>query len=200
MLEYTYPGRDSITFITSRTRGEIDEAHPSLFYRYVDNPLFAQRAPRVQGTHIAPRFANSINAIYPDGSINAQAIGDVSVSARTTPSGLVDVDVSPFFNTPNTFAYNVMTIGVSWDIALFELFDNSCEKCSHGEKCDKHHGNHGHGGHQGGNGGGILYAQNQAAANHGHQQAQQAGLQYQNQGMSQAYSNMANGMQNQARN
>jgi hypothetical protein len=137
-LKYNFQGRDSLAFITSRIRGEPDESHPALFYRYVDNPLFAQRAPRDRGLHIAPRYANWINSIYPDGSINPQAINDVSVSVRTTPSGLVSTEVSPFFNLPNTYAYNVMCIGVSWQIALFELYDN-CDKCARHEKCEKHH-------------------------------------------------------------
>ena len=119
--KFVFSGDDSLVQINTRIQGYLDEDHPSKFYRYVDNGLFAQRLPRENGLHVAPRFANWINAIYPDGSINAQAIGDVTVGVRTAPSGLTSVVESEFFNMANTYFYNVQVIAVSWGLALFEL-------------------------------------------------------------------------------
>lgn len=120
-------GKDSITHILSTILGSPDESHPSLWYRYVDNALFAQRLPREKGYHIAPRYENFINSINPDGSINPQATMP-KVRVKTTPSGLVQLAISKFFDTPNTFAYNVNVIAVSWNIALFEFYTES-KKC-----------------------------------------------------------------------
>lgn len=117
---YVFNGRDSIERISTRIQGYKDEDHPAGFYRYVDNPLFAQRAPREHGLHIAPRYANWINSIYPDGSINGQ-FSDASITIKTTASGLLDLQVSPFWGRCNTYAYNFFVIVVAWNIVLFEI-------------------------------------------------------------------------------
>ena len=118
--KWCFDGKDSLERISTRIQGYRDEDHPASFYRYVDNPLFAQRAPREKGLHIAPRYANWINSIYPDGSINGNWSG-ASVTVKTNPSGLVDLEVSDLYCKCNTYAYNVQVIVVAWNIAIFEL-------------------------------------------------------------------------------
>lgn len=118
--KWCFDGKDSLERISTRIQGYRDEDHPSKFYRYVDNPLFAQRAPREVGLHIVPRYANWINSIYPDGSINS-GWSVATVSGKTAPSGLVDLEVSDLYCKCNTYAYNVQVIVVAWNIALFEL-------------------------------------------------------------------------------
>lgn len=118
--KFCFEGKDSLERIAVRIQGYADGDYPSKFYRYVDNPLFAQRAPRETGLHIAPRYANWINSIYPDGSINGNWSG-AQVIVKTNPSGLVDLAVSDHYCKCNTYAYNVIVIVVSWNIAIFEL-------------------------------------------------------------------------------
>lgn len=117
---WCFEGKDSLERIGTRIQGFRDEDHPSKFYRYIDNPLFAQRAPRQEGLHIAPRYANWINAIYPDGSINGNWSNAV-VCVKTTPSGLDQNPCSSNFGKCNTYSYNVVCIVVAWNIVLFEL-------------------------------------------------------------------------------
>lgn len=118
--KWCFDGKDSLCRIGTRIQGYTDEDHPSGFYRYVDNPLFAQRVPREVGLHIVPRYANWINAIYPDGSINGNW-SNATVNVKTNPSGLVELEVSDYYGKCNTYAYNVITIVVSWNMAIFEL-------------------------------------------------------------------------------
>lgn len=118
--KWCFDGKDSLERISTRIQGYKDEDHPAKFYRYVDNALFAQRLPREIGLHIAPRYANWINSIYPDGSINGNW-SCAQVSVKTNPSGLVDLEVSDHYCKCNTYAYNVIVIVVAWNIALFEL-------------------------------------------------------------------------------
>jgi len=118
--KWCFDGKDSLERISTRIQGFRDEDHPAGFYRFVDNPLFAQRAPREKGLHIAPRYANWINSIYPDGSINGNW-SVASVTVKTNPSGLVDLEVSDLYCKCNTYAYNVQIIVVAWNIAIFEL-------------------------------------------------------------------------------
>lgn len=123
--KWVFTGRDSLQRIDTSIRGNPDENHRTGFLRYVDNPLFAQRAPRDRGLHII-RYANWINAIYPDGSINGNW-SSANIGARTTPSALVDLEVSPFYAQANTYGYIVHVIVVSWNIAIFE-FEQPCNK------------------------------------------------------------------------
>lgn len=118
--KWCFEGKDSLSHIETKIQGYRDESHPSGFYRYVDNPLFAQRVPREVGLHIVPRYANWINSIYPDGSINS-GWSNAYVNGKTTPSGLVNLEVSPYYLKCNTYAYNVEVIIVAWNIAIFEL-------------------------------------------------------------------------------
>lgn len=118
--KWVFDGKDSLERISTRIQGYRDEDHPAKFYRYVDNPIFSQRAPREVGLHIVPRYANWINSIYPDGSINS-GWSQATVSGKTNPSGLVDLEVSDLYCKCNTYAYNVQVIVVAWNIAIFEL-------------------------------------------------------------------------------
>lgn len=118
--KWVFQGKDSLQRLGSRIQGYKDEDHNTEFYRYVDNPLFAQRVPREIGLHIFPRYANWINSIHPDGSING-GWSAARILGRTNPSGLVDLEVSDHYNKCNTYAYNIYSIIVAWNIAVFEL-------------------------------------------------------------------------------
>lgn len=127
--EYVFDGRDSCEKFITKVQGYDDDCFKSKFVRYVADPLFAQRAPRVQGLHIVPIFGNFINAIYPDGSINAQAIGEMTLCVKTAPSGfsaplLTGCGSNKVYacdNNPNTFCYHVHCIPVSWKIIIFKM-------------------------------------------------------------------------------
>lgn len=139
---YVFDGKSAISNILTRIQGYKDEDHPANFYRFVDGALFAQRAPRERGLFVTPRYANWINSIYPDGSINTQAINSSIVCVKTCKSGSTDVDrhnkirdcngpCSVDYHDkcedkkevclPNTFGYNVFCVAVAWNMALFEL-------------------------------------------------------------------------------
>lgn len=118
--KYFFQGKDSIERIATKIQGFRDEDHPTAFLRHVDNALFTQRAPRVRGIHVI-RYGNWQNSIYPDGSINAQAIGDIELGVKTARSGLLSLTSSPYFNTCNSFAYNVNIIAVSACLVVFGL-------------------------------------------------------------------------------
>lgn len=128
--EYIFEGKDSCQRFITKVQGYEDDTLSARFVRYVADPLFAQRAPRVQGMHITPIFGNFINAIYPDGSINAQAINEVSLCVKTTPSGYSSVVFDncnsckkscECSNKPNTHCYHVHCIPVSWKILVFQM-------------------------------------------------------------------------------
>jgi hypothetical protein len=119
--KFIFDGYDSCRYFSTRIGGYDDFAARSKFLRYVDNPLFAQRAPRVKGLHIIPRYANWINSIYPDGSVNLETMSDAVVRVSTTPSATTSVPTSANCGLPNTIAYNLSAIEVLWRIALFEL-------------------------------------------------------------------------------
>lgn len=121
-LRYLFQGKSAVERVITKIQGYPDEDHPYSFYRYVDNALFAQRTPRDRGLVIAPRYANWINAIYPDGSINTQAINQDTVFVKTAKSGSTCFpSCHPWFNKPNTCGYIVQLIAVAWNIAIFEL-------------------------------------------------------------------------------
>jgi len=120
--KWMFQGSDSLERIQTRIQGYRDEDHPTNFYRFVDNPLFAQRAPKEVGLHIAPRYANWINCIYPDGSINGNWSG-AQVIVKTSPSGHVELEVSEHYRKCNTYAYNVIIIVIAWNVAVFELYN-----------------------------------------------------------------------------
>lgn len=126
--KWAFSGKDSICRLGTRIQGNQDEDHPSAFYRYVDNPLVAQRAPREHGLHIAPRYNNWINSIYPDGSINA-GWAQPTVNVKTSQSALLSLEVSPHYRHCNTNTYNVQTIIVAWNMAVFELVSNQPHQC-----------------------------------------------------------------------
>src|SRR5699024_7033835 len=71
---HRFLGKSAIKNTGNRVRGFKDEDHKYLFSRYVDNPLFAQRAPRQTGLLIAPRVSNWINSINPDGGVNLEYV------------------------------------------------------------------------------------------------------------------------------
>jgi hypothetical protein len=119
--KFLFEGYDSIRNIRQRIAGYDDFAARTKFLRYVDNPLFAQRAPRLTGLHIVPRYGNWINSIYPDGSVNMEGIGDAIMTVRTTPSALTTIPTSTNFGLANTVRYNLTTIGVLSRIALFDI-------------------------------------------------------------------------------
>jgi hypothetical protein len=115
-----FPGKSALECARTTVQGFNDEDHPYGFYRFVDNPLFAQRAPLTVGSIIAPRYANWINSIQPDGSINPQAIGDVRLFVKTAKSGLLNCRHHNHHNKFNSHAFNIIVITVSWNIVLFE--------------------------------------------------------------------------------
>lgn len=117
-----FPGKSALERTRSTIQGFNDEEHPYGFYRFVDNPLFAQRAPLTVGSIIAPRYANWINSIQPDGSINPQVIGDVRLFVKTAKSGMLDCRHHQHYNKPNSYGFNVIVIAVSWNVILFEPF------------------------------------------------------------------------------
>lgn len=135
-FDYVFEGKSAISHIGTRIQGYKDDDHPANFYRFVDGALFAQRCPRDRGLFIAPRYANWINCIYPDGSVNLQAINSSVVHAKTAKSGVSDLDKFTRFKDCaggcvaehddkhgkfNTHSYNVYCVAVSWNMALFEL-------------------------------------------------------------------------------
>lgn len=126
--KWVFEGKDSLQRLGSRIQGYRDEDHVVEFYRYVDNPLFAQRAPREVGLHIFPRYANWINCIHADGSINS-GWSAARIFGKTNPSGLVDLEVSDHYNKCNTYSYNIHSIIVAWNMAVFELA--SCDGPHH---------------------------------------------------------------------
>lgn len=121
--KFIFEGHDSVLFFKQKIEGYDDFHARSKFITYVDNPLFAQRAPRITGLHIVPRYANWINSIYPDGSINLESIACAELEVKTTPSADHLSCHCPYFRKPNTIRYHLTSISVFWRIAFFELAD-----------------------------------------------------------------------------
>lgn len=118
--KFIFPGSSAVTRIQDRIGGYLDGDHPVNFYRYIDNPLFAQRMPRNKGSSIVSRRANWINSIDPDGSTSAGLIDNNSISMTLAPSALLNAINSPLFGTPNSFLFNAHVISVLWDIIGFD--------------------------------------------------------------------------------
>lgn len=119
--KFIFEGHDSLLYFKQRIDGYDDFHARAKFLTYVDNPLFAQRTPRVTGLHIVPRYANWINSIYPDGSINLDTIKCSELNVKTTPSAQTTLCCCPNFGKSNTVRYNLQTIAVIWRIAFFEI-------------------------------------------------------------------------------
>lgn len=133
-FSYVFEGKSAISEIGSRIQGYRDVDAKSTFYRCVDGPLCSQRAPRRRGLFVTPRYCNWMNAIYPDGSVNPQAINSITLAVKTAKSGVSDhrlkymkdcdscvVEHGSLDSRPNTFEYNVQCIAVSWNLAIFDL-------------------------------------------------------------------------------
>lgn len=123
---YKFEGKSAIENSTISIRGHKDETSNHLFQRYVDNPLFAQRAPREHGLSIFPRYSNWINSINPDGGVNARAINDLKVTVKTSRSGALNNEFHPEGGNASTYGYNLHLIAVSWGMMLFQI-DTGCE-------------------------------------------------------------------------
>ncbi len=123
---YKFEGKSAIEHSTVSIRGHKDETSNHLFQRYVDNPLFAQRAPREHGLSIFPRYSNWINSINPDGGVNARAINDIKVTVKTARSGLLNNEAHPHCNKVCSYGYNLHLIAVSWGMMLFQI-DTGCD-------------------------------------------------------------------------
>lgn len=119
--KFVFEGHDSLLYFKQRIDGYDDYHARSKFITYVDNPLFAQRAPRITGLHIFPRYANWINSIYPDGSINLETIKCAELEVKTTPSSLFSSCCCPNYGKPNTIRYHLNVISVLWRIAIFDI-------------------------------------------------------------------------------
>jgi hypothetical protein len=136
--KFVFQGRDSVEHVNTKIYGQKDFCGRSGFLRYVDNPLFGQRAPRETGLHIVPRYGNFINAIYPDGNTSA-LLRDNKIHVKTARSGHELLEVSPLFNRANTFSYNVRAIAVSTNLVAFGIgLRGRCNKCERRKcKCDR---------------------------------------------------------------
>jgi len=143
--KFIFIGDSSIQYFNTKIQGYEDVRGRAKFFKYVDNALFAQRCPHVNGLYIIPRYANFINSIYPDGSINMDNVCDLKVDICTQSSACYSSNGSCFpippqpqgsgcsyrsacgctsgVNTsePNTYMYKVYVVSVITRIAEFEL-------------------------------------------------------------------------------
>lgn len=118
---YVFCGKAAICFAKVKIRGYRDMEMNYPFIRYVDNPLFSQRAPRDHGLIIFPRYSNFINSIYPDGGVNMQLVDCATLCVNTCKSAIVSKPAcSPNFGKECTVGYAFELIAVSEDILLFE--------------------------------------------------------------------------------
>lgn len=118
---FEFGGKSAIERSDISVWGNSDGETEYLFHRYVDNPIFAQRAPRETGLSIVPRYSNWINSINPDGGVNARGISDMDITVKTSRSGLLSNKKHPEYDKHSTYGYNVQMIAVSWGIMKFEL-------------------------------------------------------------------------------
>jgi len=143
--KFIFEGESAIRYFDVKIQGYEDVRGRSKFFKYIDNALFAQRCPRVNGIYIIPRYSNFINSIYPDGSINMDNVCDLKVNIHTQSSAFYSSSGSCFpvlpiqtgrgscscsspvmacgCNTtnPNTYLYKVHVVSVITRIAEFEL-------------------------------------------------------------------------------
>lgn len=120
LRRFIFCGKNSIGCIGTTIQNFRDENHTSTFMRYVSGPLFSQRAPLDHGYNIAPIYANWINSIYPDGSINA----DFTIpylNIFTESSARLDFKLHEYHGKCDTERYNIIVIFVAWNALLFEL-------------------------------------------------------------------------------
>lgn len=123
---YVFQGKSAIEKAVTTVWGHKDDDSNYLFQRYVDNPLFAQRAPRDLGLAIVPRYSNWINSIHPDGSTASRQVDDFKVHIKTARSGTVSNRFHPLCGKPCTYGYNVHIIAVCWNVIMFRL-EAGCE-------------------------------------------------------------------------
>jgi len=144
--KFIFENESAIRNFDVRIQGYEDIRARARFFRYIDNGLFAQRCPRVNGLYIIPRYSNFINSIYPDGSINMEGVLDLRIDIQTQASACYSssgtgaccgypssalacgctagtTSSSSVINTlqPNTYLYKVYVISVITKIAEFEL-------------------------------------------------------------------------------